>query len=297
MDIKQLRYFIAIAEEKQITAAAKKLHMAQPPLSQQLKLLEQDLGTKLFEKRGRFLQLTEAGTTLYHYAVKITKDMEEAHTEVTQIGHGVRGKLSIGVNTISYYHLPKLLQAFRQTYPHISYKIQQNESAQLAKLVKEKVIELAIIRLPLMLDDFAVLQLQKERFYFVSSEPLAQDNNQITLNQIQEYPLILPSTDGLGIFHLILEEFRIRNLTPHIIGECSDISILMELVSSGFGSTIVPETVLKKHRGYRVQAYEIEDSEVTASSALIWLKQHYLSKAAQRFVELLLAESKDVRQD
>ncbi|WP_312029591.1 LysR family transcriptional regulator [Paenibacillus sedimenti] len=103
MDIRQLRYFIAIAEEKQITAAAKKLHMAQPPLSQQLKLLEQDLGVKLFEKRGRFLQLTDAGNTLYRYAMKITKDMEEAQTEVTQIGSGVRGKLSIGINTISYY--------------------------------------------------------------------------------------------------------------------------------------------------------------------------------------------------
>ncbi|MFD0696952.1 LysR family transcriptional regulator [Paenibacillus sp. GCM10027628] len=292
MDIKQLRYFIAIAEEKQITAAAKKLHMAQPPLSQQLKLLEQDLGVKLFEKRGRYLQLTEAGTTLYHYAVKITKDMEEAQTEVTQIGSGVRGKLSIGINTISYYPLPKLLRTFREAYPHITYKIQQNESAQLAKLVKEKVIELAIIRLPLLLDDFAVLQLQKEPFYFVTSEPQTQDTKRITLEQIELYPLILPSTDGLGIFHLILEEFRIRNLSPQIIGECSDISILMELVSSGFGSTIVPETVLKKHRGYRVQAFPLEDSEAAASSALIWLKQHYLSKAAQRFVELLTSSSK-----
>ncbi|WP_312029594.1 LysR family transcriptional regulator substrate-binding protein [Paenibacillus sedimenti] len=165
--------------------------------------------------------------------------------------------------------------------------MQQNESAQLAKLVKEKVIELAIIRLPLLLDDFAVLQLQKEPFYFVTSEPQVQDTDRIKLEQIEQHPLILPSTDGLGIFHMILEEFRIRNLSPRIIGECSDISILMELVSSGFGSTIVPETVLKKHRGYRVQAFHIEDSEAAASSALIWLKQHYLSKAAQRFVDLL----------
>ncbi|TXK80016.1 LysR family transcriptional regulator [Paenibacillus sp. N3.4] len=289
MDIRQLRYFIAIAEEKQITAAAKKLHMAQPPLSQQLKQLEQDLGVKLFDKRGRYLQLTEAGTTLYRYAVRITKDMEEAQTEVTQIGSGVRGKLTIGVNTISYYQLPKILQTFRESYPHITYKIQQNESSQLAKLVKEKVIELAIIRLPLLLDDFSVLQLQKESFYFVTSEPQTKDTHTITLEQIAKHPLILPSTDGLGIFQLILEEFRVKNVSPNIIGECSDISILMELVSSGFGSTIVPETVLKKHRGYRVQAFHIEDSKGSASSALIWLKQHYLSKAAQRFVELLAA--------
>ncbi|MFC5452932.1 LysR family transcriptional regulator [Paenibacillus aestuarii] len=292
MDIKQLRYFLAIAEAKQITAAAKKLHMAQPPLSQQLKLLEQELGVSLFEKRGRYLELTEAGATLYRYAEKITKDLEEAQTEVTQISSGIRGKLSIGVNTISYYPLPKLLQSFRETYPHITYKIQQNESAQLAKLIKEKVIELAIIRLPLLLEDYSVLQLQKERFYFVTSIPQLNDNHSVTLESIEKHALILPSTDGLGIFHLILEEFRIKQLQPHIIGECSDISILMELVASGFGSTIVPETVLRKHRGYRVQAYDIEDSEATASSAVIWLKQHYLSKAAQRFIELLAHEMK-----
>jgi len=292
MDIKQLRYFLAIAEAKQITAAAKKLHMAQPPLSQQLKLLEQELGVSLFEKRGRFMELTEAGATLYRYAEKITKDLEEAQTEVTQISSGIRGKLSIGVNTISYYPLPKLLQSFRETYPHITYKIQQNESAQLAKLIKENVIELAIIRLPLLLEDFSVLQLQKERFYFVTSIPQMSDSNSVTLESIDKHALILPSTDGLGIFHLILEEFRIKQLQPQIIGECSDISILMELVASGFGSTIVPETVLRKHRGYRVQAYYIEDSEATASSAVIWLKQHYLSKAAQRFIELLALEMK-----
>ncbi|OPH47885.1 LysR family transcriptional regulator [Paenibacillus ferrarius] len=287
MDIRQLRYFLTIAEEKQITAAAKKLHMAQPPLSQQLKQLEQELGVKLFEKRGRYLQLTEAGSTLQRYAVKITKDMEEAQTEVTQIGSGVRGTLSIGVNTISYYQLPTILQTFRESYPHITYKIQQNESSQLAKLVKEKIIELAIVRLPLLLDDYTVLQLQKESFYFVSSEPQTRNSTSVSLEQVAQHALILPSTDGLGIFQLILEEFRMKNISPNIIGECSDIAILMELVSSGFGSTIVPETVLKKHRGYRVQAFHIEDSEVSASSALIWLKQHYLSKAGQRFVELV----------
>ncbi|GED31728.1 LysR family transcriptional regulator substrate-binding protein [Brevibacillus centrosporus] len=146
----------------------------------------------------------------------------------------------------------------KKRYPHITYKIQQNESAQLCKMVKERVIQLTIVRFPLELDDFSVMQ---------------------------AYPLILPSTEGLGVYHMIVEEFSRRKLEVNLLSECSDIPMLLELVSSGFAATIVPEIVLKMHKGHELKATRIDDTHLSAASGIIWLKDHFLSMAARHFIE------------
>ena len=296
LDIKQLRYFIVIAEEKKISAAAKKLHMAQPPLSQQLKNLEQDLGVELVIRHQKGLELTEAGNNLYKHALQMVKYMEESRLEVKEVSEGVRGKLSIGVNTLSSDLLAPQLRKFSERYPLMKYKIQQNESAQLCKLIKERTIELAIVRFPLALEDFSILHLKQEPFFFVSSAQDARCANTITFEEMQAYPMILPSTGGLGVYHLILEEFARRKLEINLLSECSDIPLLLELVSSGFGATIVPEVVLKMHKGHALKVTRIAEPNLSAGSGLIWLKDHYLSVAARNFIEQLRASTPEVGQ-
>jgi DNA-binding transcriptional LysR family regulator len=92
---------------------------------------------------------------------------------------------------------------------------------------------------------------------------------------------------------MILEAFSKAQLHPNIIAECSDISLLLDLVVSDFGTAIIPETVIKQHKNYNIQAYKIKDTELTASTGLIWLKNHYLSKTAQNFANLLTAHMND----
>jgi len=126
LDIRQLRYFIAIVEEKKISAAAERLHISQPPLSQHLKTMEEELGSKLVERSGKYFEVTEAGKTLYKYALQVAQLMEEAEAEVKDIGLGLHGRLTLGINTFSVIELPQLLQQFQQYYPKVTYKIQQN---------------------------------------------------------------------------------------------------------------------------------------------------------------------------
>ncbi|CAG7610666.1 HTH-type transcriptional regulator GltC [Paenibacillus solanacearum] len=253
MDIRQLRYFKAIVEERQISAAAKKLHMSQPPLSQQLKA------------------------------------MEEALLEVREVGDGVNGRLSIGVNTFSAVELPDLLRQFQRHYPKVTYTIQQNESSHLCKLVRDRTIELAIIRLPLELGDFSVLHLHTEPFYYIASQQRPPLGHDISLADISEAPLLLPSTEGLGVHYLISEAFSRRELHPRIAGECSDMTLLMELISSDFAAAIVPETVLSLHQGHAIHASRISSDELSSPVGFIWLKHHYLSAAAQHFIDLYRA--------
>ncbi|MBU8878169.1 LysR family transcriptional regulator [Bacillus sp. FJAT-29790] len=287
MDIRQLRYFIAIVEERKISAAAERLHISQPPLSQHLKTMEDELGTKLVERNGRSLEVTEAGKSLYKYALQMTQLMEEAKMEVKEVGNGVSGRLTIGINTFSVVGLPELLHQFHKKYPKITYKIHQNESSQLCQLVKDRIVELAIIRLPLELDDFSAIHLHTEPFYFITSNKNEPFNHQVMLADIQNHPLILPSTEGLGVHYMILEAFSKAQLQPNIIAECSDISLLLDLVACNFGGAIVPETVIKQYKNYNIQAFKIKDTELSASTGLIWLKNHYLSKTAQNFTNQL----------
>lgn len=287
MDIRQLRYFTAIVEERQISAAAERLHISQPPLSQHLKTMEDELGTKLIERSGKFLVVTEAGKALYKYALQMTQLLEEAKTEVKEVGIGVSGRLTLGINTFSSAGLAEILHGFRTKYPKVTYKIHQNESAQLCQLVRDRIIELAIIQLPLELHDFTVTHLQTEPFYFITSTKKHQFNCEVTLADIQNHPLILPSTEGLGVHYMILESFSKAQLHPNIVAECSDISLLLDLVVSDFGTAIIPENVLTHYKNYNIQAYKIKDTELTASKGLIWLKNHYLSKTAQNFTNLL----------
>lgn len=288
MDIRQLRYFIAIVEERKISAAAKRLHMSQPPLSQQLKAMEEELGSKLVERGGKFLEVTEAGRTLYKNALQITQLMEETKTEVKEVSEGLNGRLTIGVNTFSVSELPRVLAQFQKHFPKITYKIQQNESAYLCQLVKNRIVELAIIRMPLDLDDFSVLHLCHEPFYFITSKEHTLFHQEVSLAEIQHYPLLFPSTEGLGVHYLILEAFSRYKLRPNIVGECSDISVLMDLVASNFATSIIPETLLERYQGFPINAYRISNTtELTGSVGLIWLKDHTLSKAAQNFIELI----------
>ncbi|GLX66800.1 LysR family transcriptional regulator [Paenibacillus glycanilyticus] len=286
MDIKQLRYFIALAEELQVTSAAQRLHMSQPPLSQQLKLMEEELGVPLFIRSGRHLELTVPGKTLYEHALTITRLMEEAKEEVTESGLGLRGKLSIGINTLSDERLPSVLSAFRLLYPKVTFKIQQNETITLTRLIKDKALDLAIVRLPISLEEFDHVILGAEPLFFVTGTGHPEEDA-ITYHRIAEYPLVLPSTEGLGLYHLILDQFHSRGLSPSVIGECSDIGMLIELIASGFGASILPRTSVNRYQNHRIKAYPIAGPEVTSSSAIIWLKQHYLSKAAQKLIELI----------
>lgn len=288
MDIRQLRYFIAIVEERKISAAAERLHISQPPLSQHLKSMEQELGSKLVERSGKHFEVTEAGKALYKYALRVTQLMEEAKMEVREVEDGVNGRLTIGINTFSVPELPKILHQFKKQYPKITYKIQQSESFHLCELVRERGVELAIIRLPLNVDDFAVLHLYTEPFYFITSKKHKPFNHEVLLTEIQNDPLLLPSTQGLGVHYLVFEAFSRFELQPNIVGECSDITLLMDLISSDFGASIVPETLLKRHRGYPIHAYKISDTvKLSSSVGLIWLKDHYLSKAAQNFIKMI----------
>lgn len=284
MDIRQMKYFIAIAEERNITAAAHRLHMSQPPLSLQLKQMEEELGVMLVERHGKKLELTDKGELLYRHALNIVHAFEEVKNELQETDEGRKGNLSIGINTLSVPEFPEWLEAFHASYPLVYLRIVQNDSAYLAELVKNRTIELGLVRLPLANQDLNYLHLYNESFIFVCRQ---NEKEKISMEEISHVPLILPSTEGLGSYSIIHEAFTKAQLPHKVISECSDMNVLMQLVSSGIGSTIVPESVFQSYGHPNLFAREITDAGLRSSVGLIWLKQHHLSRPARNFIDLV----------
>src|SRR5690625_3250195 len=287
MKIKQLRYFFEIANEGQITRAAKKLHIAQPPLSQSLKALEENLGVTVFERSGRKMELTEAGEVLYEKAKELFYHIEETITEVKETGKGIRGTLSIGCNKSCFSHIPKKFVTYQERYPEVKLKLVEGDSYFLSEQLMNREIELAFIRLPIEKNDFSYLYLPDEEYVAVVSKSWYGHNHKesISIEALANIPLLLlHRIRGIGQYETILNKFEELGLSPNIVCESPNVDMLLGLVNEGVGATIVPKSTLLEHNTANVTVLKIEHTNIVSKSAIIWLKDRYLSKSAERFI-------------
>lgn len=287
MDLKRLRYFREIAKQGQITKAAKQLHMAQPPLSQQLRVFEEELGVMLFERKGRRLLLTEAGDALFARSERILDELDEMEKEIRETGHGLRGTLKLGAVKSCFAYLPERMKAFHDLYPDVTFSLRQGDSYLISELVRTREVEIGLVRMPLNLEAFESYHINKEPFVVVFPSSYHQiKTKSIELTELSGIPLLLlHRISGTGQYELILNAFTSKGLKPHILCECPDVSMLLSLVSSGLGATIVPESTLLAFQTPNISTATIKNTQLEAESALIWLKDRYLSKAALRFIE------------
>ena len=290
MDIKHLRYFCTVAEEKQVTKAARKLHMAQPPLSQQLKKMEEEVDGKLFERHGRDLELTAAGEVLYKKAKKILRDLEETMVEVKETKEGTRGVLSVGSNKSCFSYLAEQLKRLRVLHPNILYQLREGDTYFLEECITKREIELALVRLPVNLEEFSILCLPSEPYVVVIPEEWQNgeaDVFHVSMKELKDIPLmLLHRISGTGQFELVVNECRNHGFEPNVICECPDATMLLSLASSGVGATIVPKSTLYGFPYDNIRVLELEDASIAAELGLIWKKDHYLTKTAQRLLDL-----------
>lgn len=287
--MKQLLYFCTIVEEGQITRAAQKLHMAQPPLSQQLRQLEEEFGVKLFDRHGRKLELTSPGKILYKRAKDLLSQASDTIEEVKETAKGFKGVLAVGANKSCFSHLSEKIRLFRRQYPLITFKLREGDTYYVTELLKEREIDLGIVRLPLANEGFSMLPLPPEPYIFVLPrewESKIGSSRSISLQHIIEFPLLLlHRINGTGQFELIVNELKRKGLVPEIVCECPDPSMLLSLVANGVGATIVPKSTLQSLQMTHMLSLEIKGTPLISESALIWLSDRYLSKSALRLIQ------------
>lgn len=286
MDLRQLRYFITIFEEGQITKAAKKLHMAQPPLSNQLKMMEVELSCKLFDRNGRNLEPTESGLTLYAKGKKLLSDFEDTIFEVKEVGEGLKGVLSIGADQTCLSYVSEKVSLMREIYPDLRFKIIEGDSFFLKERLLQKDIDLAFLQQPIVDEQFLSINLPPEDFVLATPEKWYIENP-IQIKKLKGFPFLsFYRNRNCSTFQIIIDEFNRHNITPNIIFECIDLTMVSSLIGEGLGVTILPKSSLSKFKVKGVKIVEFADCNIQSRATIIWQKDRYLPQHAANFLKL-----------
>jgi DNA-binding transcriptional LysR family regulator len=281
MDIRQLKYFLAVAEEEQITSAANKLNISQPPLSQQIKLLEDELGVKLLERGSRKVQLTEAGKLLRSKAEKILELTEEACRELKDYNKGIAGTLSIGtVSSSGNLFLPERLQRFNGAYPGINFEIREGNTYQILELLNSGLIEIGIVRTPFNIEDFQSILLEREPMIAVYRGDKQKDP--IAVDDLSDKPLIIYRR----FEKIFADVFSRAGFEARIICRTDDARTALLWAVSGVGTALVPKSAFSLIQNSELNYSEIDEPALETELAAIWMENRYLSAAAQHFLEM-----------
>ena len=255
MELRHLRYFVAVAEERNFTRAAERLHIAQPPLSRQIQQLEEELGVVLIEKGVRPLRLTEAGAFFYAHAKPLLDQVRDLRTMTQRVGKLER-KLSVGfVASTLYGLLPDIIRRYREANPEVEVTLHEMTTVEQLKALKEGRIDVGFGRLKS--EDTSIRRiLLREEPMVVALFPghrLADRGGNLRLTDVMHEPLLVyPKTPRPSFADQVLAAFREANLTPDHVTEVRELQIAMGLVAAGQGLAIVPEGVQGMHHRHVV---------------------------------------------
>jgi LysR family transcriptional regulator, salicylic acid-responsive activator of bsdBCD len=304
MNIRHLIYFITIVEEGKISQAAKRLNMAQPPLSQQLKLLESELGVTLFERHTRKLIITEEGSLLYRRAKEILELINGTFEEVKELSEGTRGTLAIGtIASLGAKLLPERILDFQKHYPEVQFQVWEGDPNRIMELVENRIIELGIVRLPVDIRIFDMINLPDEPIVVAMSSKwnIGNDRPYIKLSELEDKPLmLLRRQKGTSMYNhemyivdMVESACLNAGFKPKIICESSDIMTLLTWANHNIGITIVPKSAMNLLPNSGLLYKEIIEPSIKARpSALIWLKGRYLSTTSRKFMEYFPLDNK-----
>ena len=289
MDIRTLYYFVTIAEELNITKAAEKLCMSQPPLSSQMKALEEELDTTLFIRGKRHLQLTESGKLLYRHAKEILSLVNKTSEEIRAMGKGMRGKIAIGlVEGSAPIIAAKWIETFLSSYANVEFSVVDGNSDELIAKLRSGLIDMAVITSPCdntLLNSFKVGQ-EKMTAFMNKDNPLANlPGHTIDLAELKDKPLIIPSREAMN--RMITKWFKEIHAEPKIVCRMDNYLDVAALAERGVGISLFPKTSYILNE--QIVAKEIVNPERYVEYLFVWLKNKPLSLLDETFIDHIKA--------
>lgn len=247
MELRHLRYFVAVAEERHFGRAAERLHMAQPPLSQQIQQLEAELGVTLLHRTTRKVELTRAGAVYLERARTVLAAVDDAAEEAQRVAAGLQGRLVVGcVGSATYSLLPALARALRDELPGVDFAFRGEMLApdQLDALLARH-IDLALLRPPVEHPAVRMSTVRRDRLIVALPEDhRLTRRKRLKIEDLEDVDLIVHASRGRSVMHGIVTALcREAGFTARIRHEVSETSTLVTFVASGLGVAVVPEPV------------------------------------------------------
>ncbi|MBG6502202.1 LysR family transcriptional regulator [Pseudomonas aeruginosa] len=246
MELRHLRYFIAVAEELHFGRAAERLGISQPPLSQQIQALEEEIGARLFERTNRRVELTDAGRLFLDESRQVLAQVDKAVLLARRAHLGELGELKIGFTSSAPFTstIPSSIHAFRKAYPDVHLDLQEMSSRQVLKALLEESLQVGVIR-PLALPDAVHwVELFREPLVAVlrADHPLAAGSEDgLAIAALAEEPFVFfPRSYGPGLYDQVIALTRQAGFSPRIAQEASEAMTILGLVSAGLGESILP---------------------------------------------------------
>ena len=242
MEIHQLRYFVAVAEEESFSRAAEREHVSQPSLSQQIHKLEAELNQQLFDRLPRAVVLTEAGRSLLDYARKILTEIADARRSVAALERGVAGRLSVGaIPSIALYVLPRLIKRFQQRYPKVTFEVFEDTTDKLAQRLEDGTLDLVLASSG---DEAPALEshsLGEEPLLMLLPEKhrLAGKKNIRWSDLASEKFLLLHEVHSLSI--KVRQLLAANDLNPEVVLQGAQLVTIASMVAAGLGVTVIPQ--------------------------------------------------------
>jgi DNA-binding transcriptional LysR family regulator len=272
VELRHLRYFVAVAEELHFHRAAERLHMSQPPLSQQIRALETELGVELLRRNRRRVELTEAGGAFLVEARAILTSVQHAGDLARRVARGEIGKLSVGfVGSAMYATLPEILRAFRQRHPEVELQLRPFPTAPQLEALRDGRVDVGFLRPPVQRAGLEIETIQRETIVVAlpTDHPLAGSPS-VAISQLREETFVLLArTESPGVYDSLALTLSELAGNPRAVQEADDMQTLIGLVAAGIGVALVPISVsLLERPGVAYRA--LSGRAPTVELALAW---------------------------
>lgn len=290
MNFKQLEYFAAVAEAGSISGASRALHVAQPPVSRQLALLEDELGVTLFLRTNRGVELTEAGQCLYQQSRRMFQSLRTMADSVREVDAGVRGQLKLGIIYSDLQIATSLLKEYHRRFPQVELYVRMGSPGDLLDDLERGELHLLFLRS------------QSERSYGLRERVLGEDPLELVMREstdpapgqeavpiqaLRDVPMCLLRSDDLwGYSRDLLEECRRAGFTPHVACHCYDTPMEMQMVQAGFGVGFLPRSIVEAHPGSPVYTKPVLEFSARSCPILVWENTPYQAGCVKKFLEL-----------
>lgn len=285
MDIKQLKYFVTVVEEKTVTAAAEKLNMTQPPLTFQLHTLEEELGCRLFSREGRYLRPNDAGLCFYRRALEILGMCDGAKEEMAQFKKGAKGTLSIGVvSSVQGTVFTKWAREYTARHPNVMLSVFSANTYELLEKLRNRKIDMAIVRTPFSAGELEAEYLYEETMVAVGEERYFKNakKEKVSLEELADVPVIIYRR-----WQSVIEAaFEARGLSPLVYCVNDDAGMTLDLALGGLGVGLIPPSGLPKKLTRGISALQIDSPTLVSRIALVCNGKKQLPEPAKLFWSL-----------
>jgi len=289
MELRHLKYFLAVAEELSFTKASEKLFISQPPLSRQILELEEELQARLFNRNNKKVELTEAGKYFEKEVKDLFQNLERISVKTKKIAENVSGEFRIAyISSIYSSVISDLIKHLKEQFPYVNFKLFEVSTTKQISALEQGKIELGIIRSPIKSPKIKAQLWFKDGFSVVYNKNLIQIKSEEEIPKLKDETFVFFNKDYAPHYHdVLLELCAFYGFEPQVVHESNNINSIVQLVKNGLGISIVPSNIAKNNKDVEIGFIELKKVNLFTDVSLITSKEDD-SEITKTAVEFLL---------